>query len=359
MDPKYDEVVNFSISFLRYLNQDGQAVQSLPKWTQDPEHLFALYRMMVLTRIFDQKAINLQRTGKLGTYPSTLGMEAICVGIGAAMKPEDVLCPYYREYGAQFWRGVNMEDILLYWGGDEVGSDFKGPKEDFPISVPIASQTLHAVGVAQAFKLRGQNRVAVTTVGDGGTSRGDFYEAINVAGAWALPVVFVINNNQWAISVRREHQCKAQTLAQKCFAAGIDGVQVDGDDVFAVQYAVQEAIEKARSTQKATVIEALCYRMCDHTTADDASRYRPQEELDQHKAHDPLLRLKRYMEYEKLWDADKEATLVKQCKDQVQRAVDTYLNTPKRPLVTMLDRLYASWPKAYEEQWNELNARSV
>src|SRR6185436_1148671 len=171
------------------------------------------------------KAIALQRTGKLGTYAACLGHEATHVGIGASTRPEDVFAPSYREYGAQFMRGVKPREVLLYWGGDERGNDFSGPRHDFAWCVPIATQCLHAAGSALAFKVRKEPRVAVTVVGDGGSSKGDFYGAINVAGAMTLPLVAVIVNNQWAISVPRTAQTGAKTLAQKGIAAGLECLQ--------------------------------------------------------------------------------------------------------------------------------------
>ncbi len=351
--PILKTIAHFEIPFLRYLDTQGIPEQALPAFVQDKALMIALYRMMLQTRIFDTKAIALQRTGKLGTYPSTLGQEAICVGIGAAMKPEDVLCPYYREYGAQFWRGVSMEHILLYWGGDERGSDFT-PKHDFPICVPIASQNLHAVGVATAFKLKKEARVAVTTVGDAGTSRGDFYEAINVAGVWNLPVVFVINNNQWGISTPRSMQTKAQTLAQKGIAGGIDCLQIDGNDLIAVKESVSNAIEKARAGHGATVIEALTYRLCDHTTADDATRYRPVGELEAGMKLDPMIRFRRYLEAQGWWGDDQEQQFTKEIQGLVAQAVKNYTNTPKRAPESMFDHLYAQLPRSYHDQWLEL-----
>lgn len=351
-------VAQFEISYHRFLDADGKVEQALPEFANNINHLKTLYRSMVVLRVFDTKAIALQRTGKLGTYPSTLGQEAICVGIGAAMKDEDVLCPYYREYGAQFWRGVTMEDILLYWGGDERGSDFKGAaSKDFPISVPIASQNLHAVGAATAFQCKGEKRVAVTTVGDGGTSRGDFYESVNVAGAWNLPVVFVVNNNQWAISVRRENQTLCETIAQKGIAGGLESYQVDGNDIIAVQQAVGEACEKARQGKGASVIEAITYRMCDHTTADDASRYRPKEELEEGKKIDPIMRLRNYLVSQNAWDETQEKALYAQAQEQVKQAVDNYLNTPKRAPESMIEYLYAEIPEALRAQYEELKGR--
>ncbi|MGD9592893.1 MAG: pyruvate dehydrogenase (acetyl-transferring) E1 component subunit alpha [Candidatus Berkiella sp.] len=350
MSRKTTIVAHFDIPYFRYLNPQGEVEQEVPPFAQDEKTVVALYRMMMLTRLFDKKAIALQRTGKLGTYPATLGQEAISVGMGSAMAPDDVLCPYYREYGAQFWRGVKMEEILLYWGGDERGSDFANNPYDFPICVPIASQTLHAAGVASAFKLRKQPRAVVTAIGDGGTSRGDFYEAMNVAGAWELPLVFVINNNQWAISVPREQQTKAQTLAQKGIAAGLTCWQIDGNDVFAVKDAVAQALSNARAGKGATVIEALTYRMCDHTTADDASRYRSNEELTENEKIDPILRLRKYMHSMNMWDDNKEAALIEALGVEVSQAVERYENTPPNPPETMFDYLYATLPKAYEAQ---------
>lgn len=349
-------VAHFDIPYLSFLDNEGRVLQALPSLAQEVSHLKKLYQSMVIARVFDAKAIALQRTGKLGTYPSILGQEALGVGMGAAMKPEDVLCPYYREVPAQFWRGVSMLEILLYWGGEEIGSCFQDPsvQQDFPICVPIGSQTLHAVGVATAFKLRNEPRVAVASVGDGGTSRGDFYEAVNLAGAWKLPVVFVINNNGWAISVPRSIQSAAETLAQKGIAGGLACEQVDGNDVIAVQYAVQSAIERAREGRGATVIEALTYRMGDHTTADDARRYRNATELEQYQKKDPITRLKNYLMNIKAWDEAQEQKLQKEAQESVAQTVAAYAKYPIRKPETMFDYLYETLPEAYKAQREEV-----
>ncbi len=354
MNQENTVVANFAISYFRYLDENGICSKELPAYLQDPQHIEKLYKMMVKTRIFDKKAITLQRTGKLGTYPSTLGQEAICVGIGAAMKKEDVLCPYYREYGAQFWRGVRMEEILLYWGGDEIGSAFKDNPHDFPICVPIASQCLHAVGAAFAFQYRQEKRAVVATIGDGGTSRGDFYEALGVAGVWKLPVVFVINNNQWAISVAREKQTASETLAQKGIACGVPSLQVDGNDIFAVTQKVEEALARARNGEGPTLIEAITYRMCDHTTADDASRYRPDAELKAHEKFDPVKRLKQYLLDKGSWDEARESKMIESFTQEVNDAVARYLETPTPPAEVMFEHLYATLPSAYEAQYQAL-----
>lgn len=348
-------IAHFEIPYTGFLDAEGQLLQALPEFAKDVAHLKILYQAMVKTRVFDAKAIALQRTGKLGTYPSTLGQEAVGVGIGAAMKPEDVLCPYYRECAAQFWRGVSMLEILLYWGGEEMGSCFQNPRvqQDFPICVPIGSQTLHAVGVATAFKLRKEPRAVVATVGDGGTSRGDFYEALNLAGVWDLPVVFVINNNQWAISVPRASQSAAKTLAQKAIAGGIPGEQVDGDDVIAMQYTVQTALERARKGEGPTVIEALTYRVGDHTTADDAKRYRNEQELQGKQKNDPVLRLKKYLMSMNAWDEKQELTLQQEAQAEVIAVVAEYTNYPLRKPESMFDHVYETLPWAYQAQREE------
>lgn len=354
MSEQLKSIANFSIPYLRYMNEKAEFERPCPEHLQTPEMLRKVYQMMVKTRLFDKKAIMLQRTGKLGTYPATLGQEAICVGIGAAMQEDDVLCPYYREYGAQFWRGVTMEEILLYWGGDEVGSQFKNNPNDFPICVPIASQTLHAVGAAFSMQYKNEKRAVVTTIGDGGTSRGDFYEAMNCAGIWNLPAVFVINNNQWAISVPRDKQCKAETLAQKGIACGIDGIQIDGNDIFAVRDTVEKALDKARNGHGPTVIEAMTYRMCDHTTADDARRYRDEAELKANEKYDPISRLKKHLISAGHWDEEQEKNMLTELSQAVTQAVENYLNTPTPPAEIMMEYLYETLPKAYEDQYRAL-----
>src|SRR5919106_2177819 len=300
------KVAEFAIEYTRFLDPSGRPTAALPDYAKDAAALIPLYRAMVLTRRFDAKAIALQRTGRLGTYASSLGQEAVTVGLAAAMRPEDVLLPTYREAGAQLWRGVTLDELLLYWGGDERGSDFKGPRADFPVAVPVASQCLHAVGVAYAKMLRKEPGAAVCVCGDGATSNGAFYEAINCAGVWRVPAVFVINNNQWAISLPRSAQTAAGTLAQKAIAAGIPGAQVDGNDVIAVRDAVEQALARGRAGEGPSVVEALTYRLTDHTTADDAGRYRGAEAVSREWAKDPIARLRNYLGAAGAWTKSAE-----------------------------------------------------
>src|ERR687891_1865318 len=300
-EQRMTKVAEFAIEYTRFLNPSGRPTAALPDYAKDAAALIPLYRAMVLTRRFDAKAIALQRTGRLGTFASSLGQEAVVVGLASAMRPEDVLLPSYRETGAQLYRGVSLDELLLYWGGDERGSDFAGPRHDFPVSVPVASQCLHAVGVGYAMKLQREPRVAVCVCGDGATSNGAFYEAINCAGVWRVPAVFVINNNQWAISLPRSAQTAAGTLAQKAIAAGIPGIQVDGNDVIAVRDAVEQALARGRAGEGPSVVEALTYRLTDHTTADDASRYRDGDEVSGQWAQDPIARLRNHLSAAGAW----------------------------------------------------------
>ncbi len=340
----------FQIEYQQFLDPQGKAVAPLPAFARDPAALTALYKAMVLMRTYDAKAIALQRTGQLGTYASMLGKEAVEAGIGAAMAPDDVFLCTYRENGVQIMRGVTMQELFLYWGGDERGSDFAVPRRDFPACITIASQCLHATGVAYAMKLRKQKRAAVCMIGDGATSKGDFYESINAAGTWQLPVIFFITNNQWAISVPRKSQSAAQTLAQKAIAAGIAGVQVDGNDVIAVHHAMREALATAYTGGGPTVIEAVTYRLGDHTTADDASRYRPTEEVADAWRREPILRLRNYLSDAGAWDKAREEELLRHCNEQVQAAAQTYIDTPLPPLEQMFDHLYATLPAVYLAQ---------
>src|SRR3984885_7510049 len=337
-------VAHFDIPSRACLDGDGAVIGALPVWVEDGELLRRMYRMMVRARAFDTKAVNLQRTGKLGTYPSCLGHEATHVGVGAAMRPDDVLFTVYREIGTKFWRGIDMLDILLYWGGDERGTMYRHSPQDFPFCVPIGSQMPHAAGAALAFQIRGEARCALVFIGDGGTSQGAFYEALNLAGAKKLPLVCVIVNNRWAISVPVSAQTAAQTLAQKAIAAGIPGLQVDGNDVLIVRETVAEALERARRRGGPTVIEALTYRLSDHTTSDDATRYRPAAEVEAAHRIEPLARMRAYLTSQGHWDEAAEQVLRRECSEAVEAAVKQYLATPKQSTDSMFDYLYAQLP---------------
>ena len=347
-------IARFEVRHRNYLAPDGSINRPLPAFASDATVLIALYRAMVLVRIFDLKAVALQRTGRLGTYAVSLGQEAVSVGIASAMREEDVLLPSYRDNGALIWRGVKLEEILLFWGGDERGNHFSGPVQDFPFCVPVGSQAPHAAGVAYAFRLRKEPRVAVCMFGDGATSKGDVYEAMNFAGVHKLPVVFVATNNQWAISVPLRLQTASETLAQKAIAAGFIGEQVDGNDVVAIHSAAEEAIDAARDGQGPRFIEAVTYRLGDHTTSDDAARYRPAEEVQARWKEEPIARLKTYLAGQQMWSKAEEEQLAAECHERIEAAVERYLATAPRRPETMFDHLYAELPEAYAAQRHEL-----
>jgi pyruvate dehydrogenase E1 component alpha subunit len=349
-----EQVARFAVSLTRCIGADGAPLAPLPEWAADVGVLQTLYRAMVFVRAFDAKAVALQRTGRLGTYASSLGQEAVGTGAASAMRPEDVLVPSFRDQAAQLMRGVTPLELLLYWGGDERGSDFAGPRQDFPISVPVASHIPHAAGVALAFKLRHEPRAALCLFGDGATSKGDFYEALNMAGVWQLPLVMVVNNNQWAISVPRSAQSKAETLAQKAIAAGIPGEQVDGNDIVAVRDQVAKALERARSGGGPTLIEALTYRLGDHTTSDDARRYRDDATVSPHWHEEPIARLRQYMTAQGAWTRTQEEATLAEAAVAVDQAVEAYLATPKRSAASMFDHLFAVLPPALAAQRLEL-----
>src|SRR5215470_6576 len=349
-DQDFPVVARFEVHRRAYLGPDGSPLRALPSFASDKNLLLELYRGMVLTRTCDLKAVSLQRTGRLGTYAVSLGQEAVSVGVASAMRLKDVLLPSYRDNGALLWRGVKIEEILLYWGGDERGNRSSGPAHDFPFCVPVGSQAPHAAGVAYAFKFRKEPRVAVCFFGDGATSKGDVWEAMNFAGVWKLPVVFVANNNQWAISVPLGLQTASATLAQKAIAAGFSGEQVDGNDVIAVRAAAEKAIAAARGGEGPSFIEAVTYRLGDHTTADDAARYRAPEEVQAHWKEEPIARLRTYLVSQKAWGKSEEEQLAAECQERVEAGVARYLAMGTRAPETMFDHLYAELPNAYRGQ---------
>ncbi|MDI9485982.1 MAG: pyruvate dehydrogenase (acetyl-transferring) E1 component subunit alpha [Bacillota bacterium] len=271
-----------------------------------------LYKVMVKTRCADDNALKLQRQGRMLTYAPNTGQEAAQVGSAAAMAEKDWLVPAFRELGAWLLRGVDLEKVYLYWYGNEFGSQFPEHVRVLPIAVPIASQLQHAVGIAMASNIKGEKDVTVAYVGDGGTSTGDFNEALNFAGVFNAPVVFIIQNNQYAISVARQKQTRAETLVQKAVAAGIPGILADGNDLMAMYAATKEAVERARSGGGPTLIEAYTYRLGAHTTSDDPTKYRQDEEVEQWQVKDPIRRMKAYLTKRGVWSEGDDLSLIEQ-----------------------------------------------
>jgi len=293
----------FAIKRLEILDVEGNVDEALMP-PLDDSRILSMYESMMLARTFDERALSLQREGRLGTYPQLLGQEAAQVGSAFALNPRDWVFPSFRETGVHLTLGYPITQLFQYWSGDERGMITPDHLNIFPVCVSVGSHIPHAVGAAMAARYRRDPAVMVAYFGDGATSKGDFHEGFNMAGVFRLPVVFICQNNQWAISVPLSGQTAADTLAQKAVAYGFEGVQVDGNDVFAVYRATLDALEKARSGGGPTFIECLTYRMANHTTSDDAARYRSPEEVESWRLRDPLLRLERFLANKGLWSED-------------------------------------------------------
>lgn len=330
------------------MNHEGKIVR--PEFVPDWHHvkLREIYRLMVFSRMADQKLINLQRQGRSGTYASIEGQEACQAGSGLALEKTDWVFPAFRELLICRMHGVPLEKICLYWMGNEWGSNHEACVA--PVSIPIGTHTLHAVGMAWAFKLQKKPHVTISYFGDGATSTGDFYEALNFAGIFKTPTIFFCQNNQWAISTPRSKQTAAETLAQKAVAAGIPGIQVDGNDLFAVHAATKEAVLRARSGLGATLIEAATYRLGDHTTSDDALKYRKKEETEAMRKFDPILRFRLYLQTQKLWNEQIEQEIIASGEKEIAEAVEKAEKTPAPAPNEMFDYLYEKPTPALEAQ---------
>ncbi len=261
-----------------------------------------LYRAMVAARLYDRKATALQKQGRLATYAPLEGQEAAQIGSAAALRPDDWMVATYRDAAAMWFHGYGWELLLLGRMGDERGGSAPDGVNVLPPSITVGAHMIHAVGLAWAEKLRGANRIAITYFGDGATSEGDFHEAMNFAGVYGLPVVFLCENNQYAISLRRDRQTAAETIAVKGQGYGVPGVLVDGNDLFAVVDATREAVERARTGGGPTLIEAVTYRLGPHTTSDDPKRYRDPEEETEWRARDPVERVRTWLQERGGWD---------------------------------------------------------
>jgi len=285
----------FEVDYLQILDENGK-LDKKHKDLLTPQQLRRIYELMILARTFDEKAINLQRQGRLGTYASLRGEEA------CQIKKDDLAVPAFREHGVYLELGLPPLMLFQYWGGDERGSKMPPEVNILPVSIPVGSHPIHAVGAAMAYTYQKKKNVALTYFSDGATSEGAFHEAMNFAGVFKAPVVFICQNNQYAISTPRKEQTASLTIAQKAIAYGFEGIQVDGNDVFAVYKATQDAIAKARSGKGPTLIECFTYRLSDHTTSDDASKYRSKEEVESWEKKDPILRLELYLKSTKQAD---------------------------------------------------------
>jgi pyruvate dehydrogenase E1 component alpha subunit len=341
----------FQVEYLSILDSDGNLDTALEPKLADTD-LRSLYRSMLLGRRLDERMVRLQRQGRVGTFAPTKGQEAAQVGSIYTLRPTDWMVPSFRETAAMVWRGWPIEKLLLFFSGHLEGGQPAPDQHDLPITIPVATQLPHAVGLAYAAQYRGDDVVVMAYFGDGATSEGDFHEAMNFAGVWHVPVVFVCQNNQWAISVPLKKQTHSRTIAQKALAYGLPGIQVDGNDVLAVYAATREAVERARAGDGPTLIECVTYRLGVHTTADDPTKYRSDLEVAMWEQKDPLTRFRAYLEKRNLL----EEGLEQRVDDEIAEAVRRFEATaPVDPLV-MFDHAYAELPPDVQAQRDAMAA---
>lgn len=345
----------YPLEYLSILDENGQLDKELePDIPEDM--LLKLHRAMLLGRRFDERMLSLQRQGRIGTFAPVTGQEAAQLGAVALLRPSDWMVPSFRETAAEIWRGKPMEDVLLLFGGFNEGSRVAENRNDLPVAIPVASQIPHAVGIGWSMKYRRTDDVVMTFFGDGATSEGDFHEGMNMAGVYQAPVIFICQNNQWAISIPRSKQTRSETLAQKALAYGMPGIQVDGNDILAVYAATKQAIERARSGDGPTLIECVTYRLMMHTTADDPKRYRSEQDVEAWRKKDPLPRFQTYLKEKKLLSDESIEQLEAEIKDEIQSAVDraeNLIQTYTDPL-DMFNHTYAELPLNLAAQKEEL-----
>jgi pyruvate dehydrogenase E1 component alpha subunit len=340
-DPREDQI-------LRIIDNDGIVINKELMPDLDDETIIKAYKSMLFARTADEMAVSYQRQGRMYTYPPVFGQEAIQIAAGLLIRENDWLAPAFREMAIMLAKGVTLKEIFLYYMGNEQGSNFSKANHVLPICVPIGSQLLHATGIAYSIKYQKKDEVAFTFVGDGGTSEGEFSEALNFAGVWKVPVIFTIQNNQYAISVPVKNQTKSVNLAVKALAFGLPGIKVDGNDFFAMYVAYKEAFDFARAGNGATLIEALTYRKGAHTTSDDPSKYRTKEEEQEWDKTDPLKRLKKYMDIKGIWKEDEEKLI-----EEYKLEVDNQFSEAEActyPLDDIFNYMYTEMPDILKKQ---------
>ena len=330
---------------IQLVNGEGKQLEENPFITIANAKRF--YEQMLFSRMFDRKAVNLQRQGRIGTYAPFEGQEGAQIGSALALEDGDWMFPTYRDHAATAAFGHSLVNIFLYWKGCIEGCVPPEGKHIFPPSVPIASQILHATGTAWAEKKKGSDRVSLVYFGDGATSEGDFHEGLNFASVFQIPVVFFNQNNGYAISVPIERQMHSKTIAQKSLAYDMPGVRVDGNDVFAVYSETLKAVQRARKGEGPTLIEAVTWRYGAHTTTDEPSKYRDQKESEQRRqSEDPINRVEKYLRAENSWDDHWEEELKKKAEDRLQQAVTEMEKIKKSDEKLMFDHVFGTdvWP---------------
>ena len=343
-------VFDCSVNYLQIMDELGQIDNTIFPEDLKDEQIIEMYKNMCFARAVDAKALSLQRQGRAVTYGPLIGEEATQIGSAMAMRGGDYFVPNFRQHGVFLVRGMPLDLFFLYWKGYEEGSAIPTEVRGLPYIVPVASQMPHAAGLAYAQKYKKTTDAVVTYVGDGGTSEGDFYETLNFAGVFKIPLVTIIENNQWAISVPRAKQTAAQTLAQKGIAAGIDVVQVDGNDVIAVYKATKNALDRAKDGP--SLIECVTYRMSMHTTADDPTKYRDEDQVALWKTRDPIIRVKLYLARKGLWGDEKEKAMEEEQKKIIDDAVEKAENFKPDPK-SIFEHVYSYIPDTLKEEMDD------
>jgi pyruvate dehydrogenase E1 component alpha subunit len=339
---------------LRILDEGGRLARPELEPKIEADDLRRMYALMVTTRLADQKALNLQRQGRMGTFASSRGHEACQIGAAYPLGKDDWVFPYFRDLGLYLTVGYPLPLFYHFWMGNEAGLRTPDDLNVFSFAIPVASQIPHAVGAGLAAKYLKKPVSVLTTFGDGATSEGDFHEGLNFSAVFRTPNVFVCYNNQWAISTPYRRQTAVPTIAQKALAYGLPGIVVDGNDILAVLTASREAFARARAGEGPALIEAVTYRMGDHTTSDDAAKYRPDAELKEWEARDPIPRFRAYLEAKKIWDERFERDVQDRAAAEVDRAVAEAEEKPPGTLEDVFAFTYKALPPQLEAQLAEL-----
>jgi len=338
-------------SMHQILTPKGKVVGQLPDIPD--EQLMQFYRWMVFGRVSSQRFLALQRQGRIGTFSPIDGQEAASVGMAAPLQEKDWLLGSYREYLSYHVKGVPFSSQMKQWGGD-IADNYPPEVRCVPFYIVLASQLLHAVGIAQAIKYSGESQVTLVACGDGATSEGDFNEALNFAGVFKAPVIFVVQNNGWAISTPRHKQSAARYIADRALGFGIPGCLVDGNDVLAVYQVVSDAVARARAGEGATLIEAVTYRLGAHTTADDPTKYRPQEEVDEWVKRDPITRYRQFLMDRNMLTEAEEETLHEELNAEFEEAIAAYEVLSPRTPHQQFDLVYAEQSPQLQRQQAKL-----
>ncbi len=343
---------------VQILNEEGEIVNKEADPKLSDEDLQELMRRMVYTRILDQRSISLNRQGRLGFYAPTAGQEASQLASHFALEKEDFILPGYRDVPQLIWHGWPLHQAFLFSRGHFMGNQMPEGLNVLPPQIIIGAQIIQATGVALGMQKRKKETVAVTYTGEGGSSQGDFYEGINFAGSFRAPAIFIVQNNQYAISTPREVQTAAKTIAQKAVAAGIPGVFVDGMDPLAVYAVTRDARERAIKGGGPTLIETFCYRYGPHTMAgDDPTRYRTSDIDSEWEKKDPLVRFRKYLEAKNLWNEEKETEVMEQAKEEIKAAIKKADATPKQKVTDLLGFMYEEMPFNVQEQMDIYKAK--